>query len=93
MSLISRNVTQVITVTIVLKIKYLGFKTRYTYVCGTVLRTLKRKVQKVTLLQFYRIMGVPTLYYGRSGPYQKMIVSTQFADMNVCLQWQHIKKW
>jgi hypothetical protein len=33
-------------------------------ICGTIKRTLARKVRKETLFRFYKIMAIPTLLYG-----------------------------
>jgi hypothetical protein len=37
---------------------------RFQQICGTIKRTLARKVRKETLLRFYKIMAIPTLLYG-----------------------------
>lgn len=36
----------------------------FNYFCGTIRRTLGRKVRKETLLKFYKVMALPALLYG-----------------------------
>jgi hypothetical protein len=37
---------------------------RFQQICGTIKRTLARKVRKEILLRFYKIMAITTLLYG-----------------------------
>lgn len=57
--------------------------TKFQKICGTILRTLKGKTRKDTLLRFYNVMAIPQLLYGSETwvHKQKHLKRTQAAEM------------